>query len=626
MNPTMDARVPYTPPGALAPADEASGLPGWVPEWVPTLSPEAAAVGAAVLGLVSLGALLVVLFRRRPDRSGPRPVLGPDGEPVIGPDGKPLMEDGPDPWVRRIILALLVAAPIMLGLTFYGSFHAVQELAVDNGYPVDQSHIPPLAIDGMLLVLLLFDLLFARLNTPNVFVKYMTRLFIWFTLVANAAAGWPEPIAIFLHVPAPLAIVVMTEVSRQALLRDAQQRQGKGEFDPIPFMRWVLAPRSTFGIWRWMILQDVRSYAAALAADHDRRDALAIIAAGPDETVPAYLTRRLRDGMDVSATAARVRALAGVDEAAPAVVDAPVDAEPVRSAGPVHPADAPDAVQVDSTGPSTPRVDAAPAVVDDRVDAVVDEAAPQGSADAEPAPAPAVASTPDEAPAAARVDAADTSVHPAPSAAPVHLDEAWTAPSVHPAPGADGVDEAARAYARRAFLVGMTATDGDDEGPEDPDDDGPRGGGVPAPGPLVAAGHTGGGAYDAGEPSRSQVRDAVDTARWEDAVSKKSKVMALLTIHMGDAAAVMADYRTRTGEDAPKSDIYRSGPRGYAWTWHHTAASRLVRRQGDVDVVRGILRDAGVDADHPGVVSALDEWAAANSHVVPFRRHVPQGT
>ena len=270
--------IPPYPPGGIPTVDEvrpaSDPAPAWWPEWAPPFSAETATVTAALAALVILVVLVIVAVRRR--RS----------TPTVG-----------DPWIRRLVAMIALAAPFMLGLTFFGSFYAVQELAAARG--VHPSWVPPLAIDGILGLFLLVDLLFARMGTPQSLVKNVTRGFILLTLVANATSGWGDAVAIFLHIPAPLALVVMTEVARQALVDEARKSKGQEPFDPIPFMRWVLDPVGTFTLWRRMILQDVRSYAVALAHEADRRDALAILATLEDEAVPAYLSRRLRVGMDI---------------------------------------------------------------------------------------------------------------------------------------------------------------------------------------------------------------------------------------------------------------------------------------------------------------------------------------
>src|SRR5690625_5256315 len=267
-----------------------SAITDWLPEWVPGLIPaaETARWAAAALGVLLILVFAAALYRRV---RGPAPARG-------------------DLYEKRLIRIALVLAPIMLGLAFIGSFHAVYHLA--DARDVEPAWVPPLAIDGILVLFLVVDLLFAKQGRPNAFVKSTTRGFVAFTLVANGIAGFPDMIAVLLHIPAPLGIVVITEVTRQALVRQAKRDAGEHEFEPIPLTRWFLAPVSTFLLWRWRVLHDIRSYHEALNTDVVRRDALAMLGDLSDtqrRQVPGYLRRRLRTGMHVHHTAHAVRSL-----------------------------------------------------------------------------------------------------------------------------------------------------------------------------------------------------------------------------------------------------------------------------------------------------------------------------
>src|SRR5699024_93637 len=127
-------------------------LPGWVPSLLPVT--ETARWAAAALGLLVLGALLVHLYRRV---RGPAPVQ-------TGTSGTPGSGDG-DRTEKRLIRIALVLAPIMLGVTFVGSFHAVYHLA--ERHDVAPAWVPPLAIDGILVLFLVADLLFAKQGRPT---------------------------------------------------------------------------------------------------------------------------------------------------------------------------------------------------------------------------------------------------------------------------------------------------------------------------------------------------------------------------------------------------------------------------------------------------------------------------
>lgn len=606
-------------------------LPGWVPDLLPVA--ETARWAAAVLGLLVLGAVLVHLYRRV---RGPVPVQTGNG----GPEG--------DRTEKRLIRIALVLAPIMLGVTFIGSFHAVYHLAERHG--VAPAWVPPLAIDGILVLFLVADLLFAKQGNPNAFVKQTTRGFIAFTLVANGISGFPDVVAVLLHIPAPLGIVVITEVTRQALVRQAKRNAGEQEFEPIPLTRWFLAPVSTFLLWRWRVLHDIRSYSDALRTDMIRRDALAMLKDLSDSQrrqVPGYLRRRLRTGMDVIRTAGSVRSLVST-----LMVGAhlPVHTRPVpartsstpapRAGEGVHPESTrgstpdvytPPEVHPVSTPAYTPGPESRPAEVDGQVYTRVDETGPQDPETVPEESGPAPVSTP--APTTGVYTPSDGVDGPE-AAHSVHVDAGWTSTpqDIRPADTADQTGTSNLVPAR----ADVSETGADDEDDEDgPEDDGPRGGGgAPAPRtPVVAGqGHT---PVDAG-PDPIQYRQAFQVLggqHWyrlpEDA-TKKDQLMTLLWEFSGDTRVVRDVYRSRTGEGRVPSDLSRhpgekSRP-GYAWQWHHELAEYLVKTLGHVDTVRDVLERAGVDLAYPAIASVLDEWEHVNrSEVIQFRPYTRTG-
>ena len=603
----MNDVIPPYPPGGIPTVDEvrpaSDPAPAWWPEWAPPFSPETATVTAALAALVILVVLVIVAVRRR-------------STPTVG-----------DPWIRRLVAMIALAAPFMLGLTFFGSFYAVQELAAARG--VHPSWVPPLAIDGILVLFLLVDLLFARMGTPQPLVKNVTRGFILLTLLANGASGWGDPVAVFLHIPAPLALVVMTEVARQALVEEARRTAGKPPFDPIPVMRWVLAPISTFTLWRRMILQDVRSYAVALDQETSRRDALAILDTLPTNEVPGYLSRRLRVGMAIPDTVARVHTLAGVHTPAP-VAGPPTGGVDGVDTGQRAPATPGVDTHNEPTHPPTPAPDGG---VDENLNHVghdVDQAAPGPVSDVSHTPAPGVRPTPAHTTGVDQVQADPTG--PA-DGVDVHTGTGWRYPGVHTDQVQAPLTGVVPAPAHEQTTAPVTTTDSDhNQDDPDPDPDG-GGGGVSTPEPVdVLPGQT--TITDALDASPAPgvldvARAGMDAPVWDDLdtrATKKQQVMALLWEHRGDVTAVRAAYHDRTGNEVPR-ELYRQGPRGYAWSWHHQVTSYLISEYGHADTVRAALTAAGVDHSHEAVTAALDEWENTHGdHVLQFRRPTPTGS
>ncbi|MFE0270492.1 DUF2637 domain-containing protein [Nocardiopsis alba] len=631
----------YLLSGPLPPAPGDSGNGGdSFSEWetLLPLAPESAAAIAAVLGVLVLIMATVAVVRKL-RKPAPTPVPPSQGE------GEGEGEKKRDGWTALLLALVVLMTPVMLGLTFYGSFHAVKALASAHG--VEPSWIPPLAIDGILLLFLFVDLLLARLDRMNEAVKATTRGFIALTLVANAGAGWPDPVAVLLHVPAPLALVVMTEVARAALLNEARDEPER--FDQVPFKRWLLDPLGTASLRRWMILHHVTDYRSALASDMERRDALATLRAlSPSQRaqVPGHLSRRLRQGMYLTQTVREVRMLAATVTAGFHLQDVRVvstcsGASDVDGASTLSGASSGDGVAVHSgptvaTGSSTSsgahESETAVSDVDTDVDTTAVNTPPTGAGDPDPEAVP----TPQTA---LDVDGFDDTDGAESEAAGIHTHPVWDDVDDH-----TGTADRWRTRWPRAAHTADEAgaetpdavTDGDeDEGP-DPEDDGPRGGGAPVPADAVPGQITIADALETAPAAPGPLdvaRVALEAPVWDevaDAGTAKDKVLSLMWEFPGDLDAVRQAYTDRTGDAFPR-DAYRHprpGKRGGAlWEWHHTVTTYLIREYGHADTVRTVLADAGVDHDHEAVTAALDAWSTTNGRqVLQFRRPVHTGS
>jgi hypothetical protein len=148
------------------------------------------------------------------------------------------------------------------------------------------------------------------------------------TIVANAVAGWPEPVAVGLHVAAPVMLLAMVEAGRTVLLRRMGRARGTLR-EPVPVARWVLAPWRTWLLWRRMVLWGVTSYRVAVEVELEVRRAVSVLrmhyGRGWWRRAPMDLVWMLRTGIAVEQACARVQVLAGGDGTTPGAQGDPRD-------------------------------------------------------------------------------------------------------------------------------------------------------------------------------------------------------------------------------------------------------------------------------------------------------------
>lgn len=209
------------------------------------------------------------------------------------------------------IIGVVTVSMIMIGVAFFGSFHAISGVA--EGKEMDHSWLPAVMIDAGLVAFILLDLFMTKQAMPQKLLKHAVRGFTALTVIANAIAGWPDAVAVLLHIPAALGILVITESARTYLLRKMKKQAGQ-EYDPIPIQRWFLSPIPTFLLWRRMLLWGETSYEKALDTDITRRDWIdqcKALGSGWKKQVPANLRRQLRQGVRLDSVGPRVAQIIG---------------------------------------------------------------------------------------------------------------------------------------------------------------------------------------------------------------------------------------------------------------------------------------------------------------------------
>ncbi|MFD4555316.1 DUF2637 domain-containing protein [Streptomyces sp. NPDC058469] len=168
------------------------------------------------------------------------------------------------------------AATVLAVIGFTGSYRSVRQLALDWGWGWF-AYVFPVGIDVGIIGLIAADLFLCAIRTPAPILRWFAWVLTVATVVFNASSGWPangnagwmDYVEAAAHATMPGLVVVITEALRRAIARRARIADGH-EYEPLGIARWVLAPISTFGVWRRMRLWEVYTRSAALDLERDR--------------------------------------------------------------------------------------------------------------------------------------------------------------------------------------------------------------------------------------------------------------------------------------------------------------------------------------------------------------------
>jgi hypothetical protein len=169
-------------------------------------------------------------------------------------------------WTAVAVLSLLSGGLATLG--GIGSFATVRSLAVP-WFGASSAWIAPVGIDIGILVLLGWDLLAEFLAMPWPVLRWVAWTFIGGTVYLNVAAAHGNPVGSVMHAAMPTLFIVATEGIRH-LVRQLTGLANGTRIEGIPFPRWLLAPRSSFTLYRHMVLWHVTSYHDGLRLEYDR--------------------------------------------------------------------------------------------------------------------------------------------------------------------------------------------------------------------------------------------------------------------------------------------------------------------------------------------------------------------
>ncbi|GGJ36692.1 hypothetical protein GCM10010121_054860 [Streptomyces brasiliensis] len=161
--------------------------------------------------------------------------------------------------------ALAAAGVGALGLI--ASFDAVSSAAARWGFGAPW--MLPVGIDVAIPVFTVANLLLIRMDMALAWVRFVPWALTLVTCGLNVAAGhtlWAK----VAHGTMPLLWVVFSEIGAHVYAVRIGAATGR-RMEKVRFSRWVLAPLSTFALWRRMTLWEITSYSEALKREHERQ-------------------------------------------------------------------------------------------------------------------------------------------------------------------------------------------------------------------------------------------------------------------------------------------------------------------------------------------------------------------
>ncbi|WUB68101.1 DUF2637 domain-containing protein [Streptomyces sp. NBC_00582] len=169
---------------------------------------------------------------------------------------------------RRLVAGVSVGAAVIAVIGFVGSYAAVRTLAEAKHFGAF-ALVFPIGIDAGILVLLALDLLLTWLRMQLAMLRHTAWLLTAATIAFNGAAAWPDPIGTGMHAVIPILFVVVVEAARHAIGIAADLTAAR-HMESVRWSRWLLAPWSTFRLWRRMKLWELRSYDEVIALEQQR--------------------------------------------------------------------------------------------------------------------------------------------------------------------------------------------------------------------------------------------------------------------------------------------------------------------------------------------------------------------
>lgn len=274
-----------------------------------------------------------------PPTAGP-PITGPPttGPPTTGEPADAPAAVAPLTRAQKTLAAfggLLFAG--LAGLGGYGSFASVRDVA--EPWFGDQAWIVPAGVDLGILALVSVALLLEWLAMPMPALRWMAFAFTGATVWLNVSAAHGDATGMVMHAAMPVLFITFIEAVRHAVRRRAGIAAGTVR-EGVPVARWLLAPVSTFRLWRRMVLWQITSYPRALTAEQRRRRALALLTEHYGRKwkskAPADVVWMLSDGVMLDEALARVTEITAPEQDPPEQ-DPPEQAPPEQAPEPAPP-------------------------------------------------------------------------------------------------------------------------------------------------------------------------------------------------------------------------------------------------------------------------------------------------
>jgi hypothetical protein len=212
--------------------------------------------------------------------------------------------------VAAVVAVLSLA---LAGLAFTGMFPAVRDEMVP--FFGHRAWVVPVGVDVGIFALIAAALLLEWLDMPMPLLRHVALIFMGAQVWLNVAAANGSPTGIVGHASLPLLFITCIEAVRHAVRRSVGMALGTVR-DGIPLARWILAPWSSFLMFRRMVLQRIHSYPNMVALELGRRNAIAQLQAtngtGWKAVTPGDLVWMLCKGVSVGDAITRVAELTGV--------------------------------------------------------------------------------------------------------------------------------------------------------------------------------------------------------------------------------------------------------------------------------------------------------------------------
>ncbi|MFE9685649.1 DUF2637 domain-containing protein [Streptomyces sp. NPDC006285] len=169
---------------------------------------------------------------------------------------------------EKVLLGLAVILGVGVGgMGLVASFDTVSAAGARWGFATPE--MLPIGIDAAIPAFTLVNLLLIRMDMPLSWVRFVPWFLTGVTCWLNVAAGHSVS-AKLAHGTMPLLWVVLSEVAAHVYASRIGAVTGR-RMEKIRRSRWLLAPLSTFALWRRMTLWEVTSYSDALGRERERQ-------------------------------------------------------------------------------------------------------------------------------------------------------------------------------------------------------------------------------------------------------------------------------------------------------------------------------------------------------------------